>query len=69
MASLLAGIALVAVGWCLWPDAVVRPTEAQAVGDAEQRTLGLRWRFARVQYSSHNTDSFRARYLERPLGD
>jgi hypothetical protein len=27
-----------------------------------ERTLGLRWRFARVQYTAHNADSFRARY-------
>ena len=33
---------------------------------AESRTLGLRWRFVRVQYSSHNTDSFRARYWSDP---
>ena len=27
---------------------------------------GLRWRFARVQYSAHNTDAFRARYWSDP---
>src|SRR5215204_5655092 len=56
-----------AVGvWCLTSDAVVRPADAQMAPGAESRTLGLRWRFVRVQYSSHNTDSFRARYWSDP---
>ena len=71
LAALGAGAALV------WPDRVVPAAAAQAGGppasgggagdrsaaapDAD-RTLGLRWRFARVQYTAHNADSFRARY-------
>jgi hypothetical protein len=66
--ALAASLALAAaVGvWCLSSDAVVRPADAQMAPGAESRTLGLRWRFVRVQYSSHNTDSFRARYWSDP---
>lgn len=56
-----------AVGvWCLTSDSVVRPTDAQVRPGSAEKTLGLRWRFARVQYSSHNTDAFRARYWSDP---
>ena len=66
--ALAASLALAAaVGvWCLSSDAVVRPADAQMAPGAESKTLGLRWRFVRVQYSSHNTDSFRARYWSDP---
>jgi hypothetical protein len=62
--GLVGAVAILLGAWCVWPDVVVRPADAQ-VPDAE-RTLGLRWRFARVQYSAHNTDSFRARYWSDP---
>jgi hypothetical protein len=63
-AASLALLATLAALWCLSPDAVVRPADAQVSPGAESRTLGLRWRFARVQYSAHNADSFRARYWQ-----
>jgi hypothetical protein len=60
VAVAVGAVAILLGAWCVWPDALVRPADAQAP-DAE-RTLGLRWRFARVQYSAHNADAFRARY-------
>ena len=57
----LAGAAAILFGaWCVSPDVIERPADAQTP-DTE-KTLGLRWRFARVQYSAHNADAFRARY-------
>jgi hypothetical protein len=65
--------ALGAAAVVVWPDRVVPPASAQAgaldhggLEPGAERTLGLRWRFARVVYSSHNTDAFRARYWSEP---
>jgi Domain of unknown function (DUF4159) len=59
-------VAATAGVWFSWPDLVVREADAQVVPDAAERTLGLRWRFVRIQYSAHNTDAFRARYWSDP---
>jgi hypothetical protein len=65
--------ALGAAAVVVWPDRVVPPASAQAgaldhggLEPGAERTLGLRWRFARVVYSAHNTDAFRARYWSEP---
>jgi hypothetical protein len=72
--------AIAAAALAVWPTPVVPAATAQAPGfpsaagtidrsglePGAERTLGLRWRFARVQYSAHNTDSFRARYWSDP---
>jgi hypothetical protein len=65
-ASATFALAAAVAVWCLSSDAVVRPTDAQVRPGNAEKTLGLRWRFARVQYSSHNTDAFRARYWSDP---
>lgn len=60
--ALLALSGLAAGGWCLLADALVRPADAQALPGGQERTLGLRWRFTRLQYQAHNAEAFRARY-------
>ena len=69
-----------AAALAVWPARVVPVASAQAPGfpttsgtidwsglePGAERTLGLRWRFARVTYHSHNTDAFRARYWSDP---
>lgn len=66
LAVAMAG-AVAAGVWCLSADGLVRSADAQsqfgtALPGAHERTLGLRWRFVRIQYSAHNADAFRARY-------
>ena len=48
------------------PDRPAGTIDRSGLEPGAERTLGLRWRFARVQYSAHNTDSFRARYWSDP---
>ena len=48
------------------PDAPAARSIGPGSSPAPSGRSGLRWRFARVQYSSHNTDSFRARYWSDP---
>ncbi len=76
----LAAAACGAAALAVWPARVVPVASAQAPGfpttsgtidrsglePGAERTLGLRWRFARVTYHSHNTDAFRARYWSDP---
>ena len=46
-----------------------RPASRRSNGAGRRvETLGLRWRFVRVQYSSHNTDCVPGPLLGRPVG-
>jgi hypothetical protein len=77
MVVAMAAAGLVAAAVAVWPrlgaPAIAQgpfPTsgtlDRSALEPGAERTLGLRWRFARVQYSAHNTESFRQRYWSEP---
>lgn len=65
MLLLIAAVATAAV--CAPPALwLPRPADAQERASADPRFAGVRWRFARIRYSAHNVESFRARYWSDP---